>query len=178
VFDGRGTFTPAQLDCGAAGKPGGGVQLPPKGTPVTCTYKLTGQPVADGAVLPVVVPDGVEGPVPAPAAVYTLRGAPTRATGACAQVGSSLQLLQGGRAARWQPGYAGKQLGSEPVCASGARRFGLWFGATPEGARLDPPCGDYAFKASFSAVPEKSADGEGGDTQDSEFDVKVAGCKH
>jgi hypothetical protein len=175
VFDGRSSYTPAPLDCGAASKPGGAVALPPKGTPVTCTFKLTGQPVSAGVVVPMIVPDGAAAPVPAVSAAYTLAGAPIRIAGGCASLGSSLQLLKAGRAAPWQPGYTGRVLRSAPLCSSGGRRFSLWFGATPEGARLAPACGDYVFRASFTAVPDQAE--EGAAVAESEFAVKVVGCK-
>ena len=177
VYDGRATYTSAPLDCGAASKADGAVELPPRGTPVDCTYRVGGLAAADGLVLPVVVAAAADGadaaPAPAAPALYGLAGAERDARGLCADVGLSFQLLSGLRRAPWQPVFAGAPLRGGPDCGDGGNthRFELLFGGADAGA---VPCGDYAFDGSVTAVPRGDGAGDPA-VADARFAVRVEG---
>lgn len=177
VYDGRETYTTAPLTCGPGATPGGPVTLPGKGSPVVCAYNASGLAVAPGAVLPVVVVEGGAGPVPAAPVPYSLKGSTRDISGDCADIGASMQLsAKGGKRSDWQPAFAGQALRSGSDCDGGdTQRFTLVFGGDAQGKALKkpPPCGDYAFAATFSVVP---ANGEAIE-KDVEFPVRVTGCR-
>jgi len=176
IYNGRSTYTTAPLDCAGASKPGSAVTLPPKGTPIGCTFKASELAVADGLVLPLIITKtSSDPPAPAKPLLYTLTGAPKTVVGECADVGNSLQLMQGSRRAGWQPGFVGQPFGSEPDCGGGsALPFALWFGADAKGTPTKPPapCGDYVFDGTLTVVPKN---GEAV-VDETKFYVKVTGC--
>lgn len=150
------------------------MSLPPRGgAPVVCTYKAGGLAAADGAVLPLVFADGADAPAPAAPAAYSLAAAAREEAAACADVGNSLRLLQGGRAAPWQPAFIGRPLGSG-ACVGETQRFELAFGGAADGTPADVPCGDYEFAASLTAVPRGGGEAVAADAG---FAVKITGCK-
>lgn len=156
----------APLSCGAGSKPGGPVKVAP-GSPLACTYRLTGVTPGDGAVTPVVTLAGGAA-VSADAADYLMSDAARHVSGDCADAGVSDGLTHGGKRSAWAPRLV---VGSAPVCSSGP---------IPMHVELAPPaaaeCGQYEFKASISLLPSGSSGGGGAATASAAFPIAVRGC--
>jgi hypothetical protein len=163
VYDGRDKYISAPLNCstagaksGAAPAPGGPLSLHGRGAPVTCSYSVPGVQVGNGAVLPVLIPSGGAGPLPADPIVFSVGNATKNIVGDCADLGSAMMMMQAKKRAPWQPAFVGQALTSGSDCEGGnTQRFSLWFGGNAQGTPSSPPpaCGDYTFGGTLTLLP-------------------------